>query len=78
VFFGDVTQHVLFAQHPGAHAFSLGAFESMHEAAGSRADAPRSAAAKIIDVAILLTIALFYSTIRALRRMRPYTYKYGQ
>jgi hypothetical protein len=47
----------------------------MHEAVGSRIDAPKNAAARIIDVAILLTITLFYSTIRAVRRMRPYCYK---
>jgi hypothetical protein len=50
----------------------------MHDAAGSRVDAPKSAAARITDVPILLTITLFHSTISASRRMHPYTYKYGQ
>ena len=75
MFFCDVSQQVLFAQHAGAHAFSLGAFEKMHEAAGSRIDAPKNAAARIIDGPILLTITPFYSTIRAVRRMHPYKNK---
>jgi hypothetical protein len=77
VFFGDVMQHVLFAQHPAVHALSAGAFERMHEAAGSCIDAPKNAAAKMIDVPILLTITPFYSTISAVRRMHPYLTKLG-
>ena len=72
MFFCDVSQQVLFTQHAGAHAFSLGAFEKMHEAAGSCIDAPKSPAARIIDMLILLTITPFYSTIKAVRRMYPY------
>jgi hypothetical protein len=75
VFLCDVSQQVLFAQHADAHAFSLGAFEKTHEAAGSRIDAPKNAAARIIDVPILLTITPFYNTIRAVRRMHPYLTK---
>jgi hypothetical protein len=44
----------------------------MHEAAGSCIDAPKNAAAKMIDMPILLTITPFYSTIGAVRRMHPY------
>jgi hypothetical protein len=56
VFFCDVLQQVLFAQHPGVHAFWLGALERMHEAAGSRMDAPKRAVASITDTLILLSI----------------------
>jgi hypothetical protein len=68
VFFCDVSQQVLFAQHPGSHAFSLGAFDSMHGTAESRIGATKSAIASVTDMLILLSITPFYSTIRAERR----------
>jgi len=36
VFFPETAQQVMFAQHPLLQASWLGAFERMHEAAGSR------------------------------------------
>jgi hypothetical protein len=74
----DVAQHALFAQHASLQAFSLGVFERIHEAAGSRADAPKSATATITDVPILLTTTGFNSTLSDTRRMRDYAYKIGQ
>ena len=50
------------------HAFSLGAFERMHEAAGSRAALSKSALARTTEIAILLNITLPDSTTRAARR----------
>ena len=64
----DVSQQALLAQQPGAHAFSLGAFERMHEAAGSRATPSKSAVTRTIETVILLSISLLHSTIRAGRR----------
>jgi hypothetical protein len=64
----DVSQQALFAQQPGAHAFSLGAFERMHEAAGSRATPKKSAATRTIEMVTFLNIILLNSTIRAARR----------
>jgi hypothetical protein len=70
VFLVDVSQQVLFAQHAGWHAFSLGVFDSAHGAAGSRVALTNSAAASTADRLTLLSIALFYSTIGVARRTR--------
>lgn len=59
VFFCDVSQQLLFAQHPASHAFSLGAFERMHEAAEGWAGATKSAMASTADMPILLNISYF-------------------
>jgi len=69
VFFCDVSQQLLFAQHPASHAFSLGAFERMHEAAAGWAGATKSAMASTADMPILLNIKPFYSTIGAAGRV---------
>jgi hypothetical protein len=53
-FFSDVLQHVLFAQHPGLHAFSLATFERMHVRAESGIAATGSAIATMSDMTILL------------------------
>jgi len=45
----------LFAQEPGLHAFSLGAFERMHIRAESGVAAIGSAIASMTDKTILLT-----------------------
>jgi hypothetical protein len=59
VFFCDVSQQLLFAQHPASHAFSLGAFERMHEAAEGWAGATKSTMASTADMPILLNISYF-------------------
>ena len=64
----DVSQQDLYLQHPIAHAFSVGAFERMHVAAGSRTAPRKSAVARTTEVLILPSITLLYSTIRAERR----------
>jgi hypothetical protein len=69
VFFCEVSQQLLFAQHPASHAFSLGAFERMHEAAEGWAGATKSAIASTADMPILLNIRIFRSTIRAAGRV---------
>ena len=58
MFFDDVTQQVLFAQHPGLHAFSLATFERMHVRAESGVAATGSTIATMSDMTILLTIAV--------------------
>jgi hypothetical protein len=72
VFFCDVSQQVLFAQHPASHAFSLAVFERMQVAAESRAGARKSAIARTADMPILVNISLFHSTIRAIGRVERY------
>jgi len=54
----DVLQQVLFKQHPGVHAFSVGVPDAMHGIAGSRIAAKNIAAATITRMVILLRIAL--------------------
>jgi len=61
VFFDDVTQQVLFAQHPGLHAFSLATFERMHVRAESGVAARGSAIATMSDMTILLMIWLSHN-----------------
>ena len=73
VFFCDVSQQVLFAQHPASHAFSLGALMRMHEAAEGWAGATKSAIASTADMPILLNIKPFYSTIGAAGRVQHRT-----
>ena len=68
VFFGDVAQQVLFAQHPDSHAFSLATVDIVHAAAGSFIGAIMSAIATITAKLILLRITLLLSTISATRR----------
>jgi len=48
----------LFAQHPGLQAFSLGAFDRMHEAAESGMAATGSEIASKTEIAILFITAL--------------------
>ena len=69
VFFCEVSQQLLFAQHPASHAFSLAVFERMQVAAESRAGARKSAIASTTDMPILLIIGLIHSTIRAIGRV---------
>ena len=68
VFFCEVSQQLLFAQHPASHAFSLAVFERMQVAAESRAGARKSAIARTADMPILVNISLLHSTIRAIGR----------
>ena len=72
MFFCDVSQQVLLAQHPASHAFSLAVFERMQVAAESRAGARKSAIARTADMPILVNISLFHSTIRAIGRVQRY------
>jgi hypothetical protein len=53
----DVAQQILFAQHPGSHAFGLGVFVTKHGVAGSRTVAVKSPNVSPTAMAILLTIA---------------------
>ena len=69
VFFCDISQQVLFAQHPMSQAFSLGALTRTHETAEDCIGATKSAIASAAGVMILLNISLFYSTIRAAGRV---------
>jgi hypothetical protein len=57
--FWDVSQQVLFAQHPDSHALSLRTFDRIQVVAGSRTAASKSAVASIIDMLVLLVITLF-------------------
>jgi hypothetical protein len=68
VFFCDVAQQALFAQHPDSHAFSLATLDIVHAAAGSFIGAIMSAIATITAKLILLRITLLLSTISATRR----------
>lgn len=63
VFFCDVSQHFLFAQQPGAHAFSLDAFKRMQGRADTHSGAAVSAAIRAIDNPILLNIEATNSTM---------------
>jgi hypothetical protein len=58
VFFRDVAQHILFAQEPGLHAFSLEAFERMHVRAERGVAAIGSAIARRTDRTILFITAV--------------------
>lgn len=51
VFLCETTQHDLFAQHPGLHPCSLRAFTKMHEDAGNRMGATKTATARRKTVA---------------------------
>ena len=53
-----VLQQVLFKQHPGVHAFSLGVPDAMHGLLGSRIAAKNTATASITRMPTLLRIAL--------------------
>jgi hypothetical protein len=68
VFLEDVSQQVLFAQHPGLHAFSLGVLLRMHEAAGSRIGVIATPANSTNETIILFDIDLLHSTSGAARR----------
>ena len=68
VFFCDVWQQALFAQHPNSHAFSLTTVDTVHAAAGSFIGAIMSAIATITAKLILLRITLLRSTISVTRR----------
>lgn len=54
----DVSQQVLFAQHPRVHAFSLRVVDSIHVTAGNWRVAAMRASPKIDDVMVLIRIAL--------------------
>ena len=69
VFFCDISQQVLFAQHPMSHVFSLGALTRMHETAEDCIGATKSAPARTADIPILLIIRLLNSTIGAAGRV---------
>ena len=59
IFFCDVAQQFLFAQHPSAHAFSHVTVDVVvHVAAGSRIDAATSASASIAPTLVLLFITV--------------------
>jgi hypothetical protein len=58
VFFEDVAQQALLAQHPGLQGFSLGAFERMHARAESGITATGSAIASKTETVILFSTAL--------------------
>jgi hypothetical protein len=55
----DVLQQALFAQHPGLHATELGAFDKMHDTAGNRTVAAKSASPTATDTVTLANITLF-------------------
>jgi hypothetical protein len=57
VFLGDVSQQVLFAQHAGWHAFSLGALMRTHGRAERPTGARTTAIASNNEAAILPAIA---------------------
>jgi hypothetical protein len=59
----------MFAQHPGVHAFSLGAFVAIQLAAGNRTVAAPRASPIVKDAMILLSIALIYTCIRIVSRV---------
>jgi len=73
----DVAQHVLFAQQPISHAFSLGVFVTKHGVAGNRTAAPKSASPTATETVILLIIGLPSSTNKAADRIRSVV-RYGQ
>jgi hypothetical protein len=56
--FPDVSQQVLFAQHPGLQAFSLATFERMHERGESGIAATGSDIASKTEIAILFSMRL--------------------
>jgi hypothetical protein len=66
----DVLQQALFAQHPGLHALSLGAFVKMHVAAGNRTLAATRASPTAKVAMSLLSIGLICSTIVTLGRVQ--------
>jgi hypothetical protein len=68
VFLLDVWQQVLFAQHPGLHAFSLATFDKMHARAESGVAATGNIIATTSDIAILLSTVSPIST-RSARRL---------
>ena len=51
-----MAQHVLFAQQPGAHGFSLAVFVMIHGAAGNRTVAVNSATTIATETVILRII----------------------
>ena len=56
MFFCDISQHVLFAQHVGAQAFSLGLFDSTHAGTAGRIEATSMATVSADESMILLGI----------------------
>jgi hypothetical protein len=64
VFFGDVAQQILLAQHSDRHAFCSGALERRHDRAARPTGAVKSAAAIAIEMMILLNIALHIAQVR--------------
>jgi hypothetical protein len=61
VFFDDVAQQVLLAQHAGLHAFSLATFDKMHARAESGVAATGNIIATMSDMTILLMIRLSHN-----------------
>jgi hypothetical protein len=57
-FLPAVSQHVLFMQHAGLHAFSLAAVETTHDRAASGIAATGSIITAASDITILLSTAL--------------------
>lgn len=68
VSFLGVAQQVLFAQHSILHAFSLGAFERTHDAAGSGSGLTAIANITANRIAAFFRITLTGSTRVAIRR----------
>src|ERR1700681_1598608 len=56
VFLCETAQQVMFAQHPLLQASWLGAFDRMHDAAGSRNGVINSASASVSRIAVVLRI----------------------
>jgi hypothetical protein len=56
VFLCEIAQQVLFAQHPLLQASRLGAFERMHDAAGSRSGVINIAKTTVNRIAAVLRI----------------------
>jgi hypothetical protein len=64
VFFGDVTQHVMFAQQRGWQAFELGVFTRMHDRAADPIGAATSVTAATSEIMILLIIEVRIPQVR--------------
>jgi len=64
VFFGDIAQQILLAQHPGSQAFCSGALERTHDRVARPTEAVKSAAAVAIEMMILLNIDFRIAQVR--------------
>ncbi len=57
MFFCETAQQVMFAQHPLLQASWLGAFDRMHDAAGSRRGVINIASTTVNRIAVVLRIS---------------------